>query len=87
MTRALIAIGTNSTRLLVLDGLRRLAAESRGTRIGQGLGADGTLAPDARERTLAAVGDYVAIVRSTSSRPARFAGRVMRQRSVPRLLN
>ena len=61
MLRALISIGTNSTRLLVLDGARRLAAESRGTRIGQGLGAGGALANDARERTLAAVADYVAI--------------------------
>ena len=68
MTRALISIGTNSTRLLVLDGSRRLAAESRGTRIGQGLGADGTLAADARERTLAAIGDYVAIARERGAR-------------------
>lgn len=68
MTRALIAIGTNSTRLLVLDGLRRLAAESRGTRIGEGLGADGTLAPEARARTLAAIGDYVGIARERGAR-------------------
>jgi len=68
VTRALIAIGTNSTRLLVLDGLRRLAAESRGTRIGEGLGADGTLAPEARARTLAAIGDYVGIARERGAR-------------------
>jgi exopolyphosphatase/guanosine-5'-triphosphate,3'-diphosphate pyrophosphatase len=61
--RALISIGTNSTRLLVLDGARRLAAESRGTRIGQGLGTGGALAHEARERTLAAIADYVAIAR------------------------
>jgi exopolyphosphatase/guanosine-5'-triphosphate,3'-diphosphate pyrophosphatase len=60
---ALVSIGTNSTRLLVIDGDRRLAAESRGTRIGQGLGSDGLLARDARARTLAAVDDYVAIAR------------------------
>jgi exopolyphosphatase/guanosine-5'-triphosphate,3'-diphosphate pyrophosphatase len=63
MIAALVSIGTNSTRLLVIDGRRRLAAESRGTRIGQGLGEDGLLAPDARARTLAAVDDYVAIAR------------------------
>jgi len=61
--RALVSIGTNSTRLLVLDGDRRLAAESRGTRIGAGIGATGTIDRAARERTLAAVDDYVAQAR------------------------
>jgi exopolyphosphatase / guanosine-5'-triphosphate,3'-diphosphate pyrophosphatase len=60
---ALVSIGTNSTRLLVLDGDRRLAAESRGTRIGAGIGAGGAIDPAARERTLAAVDDYVATAR------------------------
>lgn len=68
MIRALIAIGTNSTRLLVLDDLRRLAAESRGTRIGQGLGADGMLDPEARKRTLAAIADYVTIARERGAK-------------------
>ncbi|HZY96060.1 MAG TPA: hypothetical protein VFE35_03055 [Candidatus Cybelea sp.] len=62
--RALFSIGTNSTRLLVLgDGDRRLAAESRGTRIGTGIGATGTIDPAARERTLAAIDEYVALAR------------------------
>jgi exopolyphosphatase/guanosine-5'-triphosphate,3'-diphosphate pyrophosphatase len=61
--RALIAIGTNSTRLLVLDGDRRVAAESRGTRIGTGIGTTGAIDPAARTRTLAAVDEYVAIAR------------------------
>jgi exopolyphosphatase/guanosine-5'-triphosphate,3'-diphosphate pyrophosphatase len=61
--RALVSIGTNSTRLLVLDGDRRLGAESRGTRIGQGIGATGSIDPAARERTLAAVDDYVTAAR------------------------
>ena len=64
MIRALFSIGTNSTRLLVLDGDRRLAAESRGTRLGAGIGATGTIDPAARERTLAAIEDYVTTVRS-----------------------
>lgn len=63
MVRALFSIGTNSTRLLVLDGPQRVAAESRGTRIGAGIGATGMLDPAARERTLAALDDYVRIAR------------------------
>jgi exopolyphosphatase/guanosine-5'-triphosphate,3'-diphosphate pyrophosphatase len=62
--RALFSIGTNSTRLLVLDGGERIAAESRGTRIGTGIGETGTLDPAARERTLAAIDDYVVLARS-----------------------
>jgi exopolyphosphatase/guanosine-5'-triphosphate,3'-diphosphate pyrophosphatase len=58
--RALISIGTNSTRLLVVDGTRTLAAESRGTRLGTGIGASGHIDPAARERTLAAIDDYLA---------------------------
>jgi exopolyphosphatase/guanosine-5'-triphosphate,3'-diphosphate pyrophosphatase len=61
--RALVSIGTNSTRLLVLDGDRRVAAESRGTRLGAGLGTTGTIEASARERTLAAIDTYVAQAR------------------------
>src|SRR5260370_4750202 len=61
--RALVSIGTNSTRLLVLDGELRVAGESRGTRIGTGIGATGSIDPTAAQRTLAAVDDYVAIAR------------------------
>ena len=57
--RALVSIGTNSTRLIVLDGDRRLAAESRGTRLGAGIGETGAIDRAARERTLAAIDDYV----------------------------
>ena len=61
--RALFSIGTNSTRLLVLDGDERCAAESRGTRIGTAIGVTGTIDVKARERTLAALDDYVDIAR------------------------
>ncbi len=61
--RALVSIGTNSTRLLVLDGELRVAAESRGTRIGTGIGVRGSIDAAAAQRTLAAVDDYVAIAR------------------------
>jgi exopolyphosphatase/guanosine-5'-triphosphate,3'-diphosphate pyrophosphatase len=55
-----VSIGTNSTRLLVQDGERRLAGESRGTRIGAGIGTAGAIDAAARERTLAAIDEYVA---------------------------
>ena len=64
MVSALVSIGTNSTRLLVLDGDRRIAAESRGTRIGAGIGSTGAIDPAAAERTLAALDDYLATLRS-----------------------
>ncbi|HYZ14761.1 MAG TPA: hypothetical protein VE591_00110 [Candidatus Acidoferrum sp.] len=61
MIRALVSIGTNSTRLLVLDGALRVAAESRGTRIGTGIGVTGKIDPAARERTLAAIDEYLGL--------------------------
>lgn len=64
MIRGLVSIGTNSTRLLVLDDDRRLAAESRGTRLGAGIGSSGAIEPAARDRTLAAVDEYVAQMRA-----------------------
>jgi exopolyphosphatase/guanosine-5'-triphosphate,3'-diphosphate pyrophosphatase len=67
VVRALFSIGTNSTRLLVLDGSARVAAESRGTRIGTGIGATGTIDAAARERTLAALDEYVVIVRASGA--------------------
>lgn len=64
MIRALVSIGTNSTRLLVLDGALRVAAESRGTRLGSGIGTTGAIDPGARERTLAAIDDWLALARA-----------------------
>ncbi len=60
----MISIGTNSTRLLILDGERVIDAQSVGTRLGSGLGSDGTLDPAARERTLAAIRDYAGVLRA-----------------------
>ncbi len=59
MIDALVSIGTNSTRLLVQDGDRRLAAESRGTRLGGGIAESGAIDAGARARTLAVVDEYV----------------------------
>jgi exopolyphosphatase/guanosine-5'-triphosphate,3'-diphosphate pyrophosphatase len=60
--RGLISIGTNSTRLLVLRGDRVIAAQSTGTRLGAGLDVSPTLDPQARERTLGVIADYVAAI-------------------------
>jgi exopolyphosphatase / guanosine-5'-triphosphate,3'-diphosphate pyrophosphatase len=77
--RALISIGTNSTRLLVLDGSATLVAESRGTRLGTGLQATGRLDPAAQGRTLAAIADYMQIVREHGARVACIATSAMRR--------
>jgi exopolyphosphatase/guanosine-5'-triphosphate,3'-diphosphate pyrophosphatase len=77
--KALISIGTNSTRLLVLDAGETLAAESRGTRLGTGLQHAGRLDPAARERTLAAIADYMEAVREQRASIACIATSAMRR--------
>ncbi|WP_422935930.1 exopolyphosphatase [Sinomonas sp. P47F7] len=78
-----IDCGTNSIRLLVADtqgeagdaGAVRLAdvhREMRIVRLGQGVDATGVLAPEALERTFAAVGDYAEIIRSLGAERVRF---------------
>jgi exopolyphosphatase/guanosine-5'-triphosphate,3'-diphosphate pyrophosphatase len=62
-TAAAIDCGTNSTRLLVADGAGgALERVMRITRLGQGVDTSGRLAPDAIERTLAALRDYRALL-------------------------
>jgi len=77
--RALISIGTNSTRLLVQDEHATLAAESRGTRLGAGLQQTGRLDPAARMRTLAAIGEYMDTVRAHGASVACIATSAMRR--------
>ncbi|WP_330228532.1 Ppx/GppA family phosphatase [Nocardia sp. NBC_00508] len=65
---AAVDCGTNSIRLLIADvlGDGRLAdvhREMRIVRLGQGVDATGSLAPEAIERTRAALADYVALMR------------------------
>ncbi|MGW4719573.1 Ppx/GppA phosphatase family protein [Nocardia sp. NPDC004260] len=65
---AAVDCGTNSIRLLIADVLDdgRLAdvhREMRIVRLGQGVDATGSLAPEAIERTRAALADYVALMR------------------------
>jgi exopolyphosphatase/guanosine-5'-triphosphate,3'-diphosphate pyrophosphatase len=63
MRVAVVDIGTNSTRLLVAeveDGkvTAELVRESRVTRLGQGVDANGTLADEAMDRVFAVLADY-----------------------------
>lgn len=53
-----IDCGTNSTRLLVGDGVRSVDRRMVITRLGQGVDATGRLAPDAIERTVAVLRDF-----------------------------
>jgi len=66
-TRALISIGTNSTRLLILRGDAVQTARSLGTRLGTKLDENHVLDADARGRTLGAVGEYTALVREAGA--------------------
>ncbi len=56
--RAAVDIGTNSVRLLVVDGDHDLARRAEITRLGQGVDATGELTDEAMERTLATLVDY-----------------------------
>lgn len=81
-----IDCGTNSIRLLVADLPDGAAAEDAGlsqrltdvhremriVRLGQGVDATGMLAPEALERTFAAVDDYAVTIRSLGAERVRF---------------
>jgi exopolyphosphatase / guanosine-5'-triphosphate,3'-diphosphate pyrophosphatase len=78
---AAIDCGTNSIRLLVADvtvgedgtaHLRDVHREMRIVRLGQGVDASGRLAPDAIERTRAALADYAGICRRKGAERARM---------------
>lgn len=64
MRVAAIDVGTNSARLLVAegvgDGFRSIERRMTITRLGQGVDTRGILAPEALERTFAAIADYAA---------------------------
>jgi len=60
---AAIDCGTNSVRLLIVDGTAELHREMRIVRLGEGVDRTGVLAPAALERTRAALMDYAATCR------------------------
>lgn len=81
MTRvAAIDCGTNSIRLLVADGetqgerviLNDLTRQMRIVRLGQGVDRTGRLAPEAIERTLAAVREYKRMIDNLGATDIRF---------------
>jgi len=77
MTRtAGIDCGTNSIRLLVADvrdgRLTDVVREMRVVRLGQGVDRTGRLAPEALERTRAALADYAATIRDTGAERVRM---------------
>ena len=81
MTRvAAIDCGTNSIRLLVADGetmgehitLNDLTRQMRIVRLGQGVDRTGHLAPEAIERTLAAVREYKRMIDNLGATDIRF---------------
>ena len=94
VVRAVLSIGTNSTRVLVADvtdnALVPILAHATGTRLGEGLGADGEIGAEPLERTLHALAGYaeqarrhteeVAVVATSAARRARnrdlFSARV-----------
>jgi exopolyphosphatase / guanosine-5'-triphosphate,3'-diphosphate pyrophosphatase len=55
---AAIDIGTNSTRLLIGDGERAVERRTTTTRLGAGVDATRRLAPEAIDRTVAALAEY-----------------------------
>ncbi len=78
---AAIDCGTNSTRLMIGDGIRTLEREMRITRIGKDVDATGRLSPAGIERTLDVLREYRAVmarhdlagVRMTATSAARDA--------------
>jgi exopolyphosphatase/guanosine-5'-triphosphate,3'-diphosphate pyrophosphatase len=86
VNRAVISLGTNTARLLVArdeaDGrIVQLEHRQIGTRLGEGLHEDGTLAPQAVERTLAAVMEFVAVARERHASLASIATSAVRRAS------
>lgn len=78
---AAIDCGTNSIRLLVADvtegsdgapALRDVHREMRIVRLGQGVDASGVLAPEALERTRAALADFTAVLRRKGTERVRM---------------
>ncbi len=82
--RAVISLGSNSTRLLIVrvgpDGrLEPVDHVSTGTRLSEGMGDRGVLQDAARERTLQAIVDYVDRARAAAAPIVCIATSVMRR--------
>jgi len=72
---AAIDVGTNSVKLLVTDaGGTSLLRSVVTTRLGEGLGGSGLLAPEAIERTVDAAARLASLARDTGAGPIRMVG-------------
>jgi len=71
---AAIDCGTNTIKLLIVDAATRdeYAREMRMVRLGQGVDATGELAPEALERTFAAIDEYASLIREHDVDRVRF---------------
>ena len=84
--RAVISLGTNSTRLLIVrdalaEGVEQLERASVGTRLGEGLREHGALAEEAMNRTLDAIAGFMERVRSSNAEVSCIATSAMRRAS------
>jgi len=82
--RAVVSLGTNTTRLLVVrqreDGrVEQLEHGAIGTRLGEGLRESGSLSSDAMERTLAAIARFAERVKAQAAEPYAIATSAMRR--------
>ena len=57
--RAIIDVGTNSTKMLVVNGDVDIVRELRPSRLGEGLAATGSLSADAMVRTVGVIESFV----------------------------
>ncbi|MBV8151390.1 MAG: hypothetical protein JO101_07225 [Candidatus Eremiobacteraeota bacterium] len=83
MKHAVVSIGTNSTRLLVVEesdgALEPVLQRSTGTRLGENLREEGHLASEAVTRTLAVVDEYMGIIRAQKADASAIATSAMRR--------
>jgi len=82
--RAVISLGTNTVRLLIVEdgqegGVHQLEHRAIGTRLGEGLVERGMLADAAMDRTLDAVRSFVALARANGARLTGIATSAMRR--------
>ena len=79
--RAVVSIGTNSTRLLIVRDREPVLHRSIGTRLGAKLKESGPLDPEGVERTLKVIDDYAREIRERGARAAAIATSAMRRAS------
>ena len=79
--RAVVSIGTNSTRLLIVRDREPVLHRSIGTRLGANLKESGPLDAEGVERTLKVIDDYAREIRERGASAAAIATSAMRRAS------